>query len=193
MKQTRQIRNKKLFLKWLKKSRRNKYNIVHSGGNVNAEAIISAGATLGDVAFKLASNPVVISAVVGLGVGSFAFTTLVSGGATLVLILVATFAFIKIRSMYSKYYTMIYVMNDYIILLKKIDTMVRVSIKISQEYKFVIDTRDVIMSLQRIFNKFDKLLSKKNIVEINDNVIKNSDEANNVLTTTANDATIEKK
>ena len=51
MKQTRKIRNKKLFLKWLKKSRRNKYNIVHSGGTV--EAVISAGATLGDVACNI--------------------------------------------------------------------------------------------------------------------------------------------
>jgi hypothetical protein len=183
MKQTRKIRNKKLFLKWLKKSRRNKYNIVHSGGNVNAEAIISAGATLGDVAFKLASNPVVISAVVGLGVGSFAFTTLVSGGATLVLILVATFAFIKIRSMYSKYYTMIYVMNDYVLLLKKIDTMVRLAVKISQEYNFVIDTKDVNKSLERIFSIFNTLLSDKDVIEINNDVLNSkggNDELNNI-------------
>lgn len=183
MKQTRKIRNKKLFLKWLKKSRRNKYNIVHSGGNVNVEAIISAGATLGDVAFKLASNPVVISAVVGLGVGSFAFTTLVSGGATLVLILVATFAFIKIRSMYSKYYTMIYVMNDYVLLLKKIDTMVRLAVKISQEYNFVIDTKDVNKSLERIFSIFNTLLSDKDVIEINNDVLNSkggNDELNNI-------------
>ena len=193
MKQTRKIRNKKLFLKWLKKSRRNKYNIVHSGGNVNVEAIISAGATLGDVAFKLASNPVVISAVVGLGVGSFAFTTLVSGGATLVLILVATFAFIKIRSMYSKYYTMIYVMNDYVLLLKKIDTMVRLAVKISQEYNFVIDTKDVNKSLERIFSIFNTLLSDKDVIEINNDVLNSkggNDELNNIAADVDADADI---
>ena len=215
MNKTRKIRNKKIFLKWLKKSHRNKYNIVHGGeGNddnqddsrdklskeisfadklINKEnAVFLAGAvTLSELAVRLASNPVVVSAVMGLGVGSLSLGIASTGGALLVMLLVGTYAFVKIRALYNNYYTMIYVMNDYIILLKKIDTMVRVSIKISQEYKFVIDTRDVIMSLQRIFNKFDKLLSKKNIVEINDNVIKNSDEANNVLTTTANDATIE--
>jgi hypothetical protein len=180
--------NKKLFLKWLKKSRRNKYNIVHSGGTI--EAVISAGATLGDVAFKLASNPVVISAVVGLGVGSFAFTTLVSGGATLVLILVATFAFIKIRSMYSKYYTMIYVMNDYVLLLKKIDTMVRLAVKISQEYNFVIDTKDVNKSLERIFSIFNTLLSDKDVIEINNDVLNSkggNDELNNIAVAVAVD------
>ena len=174
MNKTRKIRNKKLFLKWLKKSRRNKYNIVHSGGAVvvpGTEAILSTATTLGDVAFRLASNPAVISAVVGLGVGSFAFTTLVSGGATLVLILVATFAFVKIRAMYSKYYTMIYVMNDYILLLKKIDTMVRLAVKISQQYNFVIDTKDVNKSLERIFSRFNALLSDKDVSDINKEVL----------------------
>ena len=169
MNKTRKIRNKKLFLKWLKKSHRNKYNIVHGGakkGLVNVDgdqkivsaksqgnetftkenAVLLAGAvTLGEVAFRLASNPVVISAVVGLGIGTAAFTGVLTGGATVVLLLVATYAFVKIRALYSKYYTMIYVMNDYILLLKKIDTMVRLAIKISQEYKFVIDNDDVVV------------------------------------------------
>jgi hypothetical protein len=127
---------------------------------------------------------------VGLGVGSFAFTTLVSGGATLVLILVATFAFIKIRSMYSKYYTMIYVMNDYVLLLKKIDTMVRLAVKISQEYNFVIDTKDVNKSLERIFSIFNTLLSDKDVIEINNDVLNSkggNDELNNIAVAVAVD------
>ena len=195
MNKTRKIRNKKLFLKWLKKSHRNKYNIVHGGkGKGEGEgkrqnqletmkenpnfvfttenAVLLAGAvTLGEVAFRLASNPVVISAVVGLGIGTAAFTGVLTGGATVVLLLVATYAFVKIRALYSKYYTMIYVMNDYILLLKKIDTMVRLSIKISQEYNFVIDTKDVNKSLERIFSKFDKLLSDEDVSEINKEVL----------------------
>jgi hypothetical protein len=200
MNKTRKIRNKKLFLKWLKKSHRNKYNIVHGGAGddddknkgkgqeittmekpsfvartfTRENAVLLAGAvTLGEVAFTLASNPVVISAVVSLGIGTAAFTGIISGGATLVLILVATYAFVKIRALYSNYYTMIYVMNDYILLLKKIDTMVRLSIKISQEYKFVIDTKDVNKSLERIFSKFDRLLSDEDVSEINKEVLDN--------------------
>ena len=196
MNKTRKIRNKKLFLKWLKKSHRNKYNIVHGGKDksegegegkrqnqlvttektpmvfTTEHAVLLAGAvTLGEVAFRLASNPVVISAVVGLGIGTAAFTGVLTGGATVVLLLVATYAFVKIRALYSKYYTMIYVMNDYILLLKKIDTMVRLSIKISQEYNFVIDTKDVNKSLERIFSKFDKLLSDEDVSEINKEVL----------------------
>jgi hypothetical protein len=208
MKKTRKIRNKKLFLKWLKKSHRNKYNIVHGGANgdevkdttsnqvakaeegnttfTKQNAVLLAGAvTLGEVAFRLASNPVVVSAVVGLGIGSAAFTGIVSGGATLVLILVATYAFVKIRALYSNYYTMIYVMNDYILLLKKIDTMVRLSVKISQQYKFVIDTKDVNKSLERIFGRFDKLLSDKDISDINKDVLDSKD--NSMLTELASE------
>ena len=197
MNKTKKIRNKKLFLKWLKKSRRNKYNIVHGGAKGDGDgkfknqevarmekpsfvartftkenAVLLAGAvTLGEVAFTLASNPVVVSAVVGLGIGTAAFTGVLTGGATVVLILVATYAFVKIRALYSNYYTMIYVMNDYILLLKKIDTMVRLAVKISQEYKFVIDTKDVNKSLERIFSRFDKLLSDEDISEINKEVL----------------------
>ena len=197
MNKTKKIRNKKLFLKWLKKSRRNKYNIVHGGAKGDGDgkfknqevarmekpsfvartftkenAVLLAGAvTLGEVAFTLASNRVVVSAVVGLGIGTAAFTGVLSGGATVVLLLVATYAFVKIRALYSNYYTMIYVMNDYILLLKKIDTMVRLAVKISQEYKFVIDTKDVNKSLERIFSRFDKLLSDEDISEINKEVL----------------------
>jgi len=212
MNKTRKIRNKKLFLKWLKKSHRNKYNIVHGGakkGVVNVDgdqkivsaksqgnetftkenAVLLAGAvTLGEVAFRLASNPVIVSAVVGLGIGSAAFTGVLTGGATLVLILVAAYAFVKIRALYSNYYTMIYVMNDYILLLKKIDTMVRLAIKISQEYKFVIDTKDVNKSLERIFSRFNKLLSDKDISEIKENVSKSND-SNNIVSKLSDEIT----
>jgi hypothetical protein len=209
MNKTRKIRNKKLFLKWLKKSHRNKYNIVHGGakgdkGDVPDQKIVSAksesgtftkenavllagAVTLSEVAFRLASNPVVVSAVVGLGIGSAAFTGVLTGGATLVLILVAAYAFVKIRALYSNYYTMIYVMNDYILLLKKIDTMVRLAVKISQEYKFVIDTKDVNKSLERILNRFDKLLTEKDISEIKENVSKSND-SNNIVSELSEEA-----
>ena len=39
MKKTRKIKNKKIFLKWLKKSRRNKYNITSGGETPNEIAI----------------------------------------------------------------------------------------------------------------------------------------------------------
>ena len=202
MKQTRKIRkirNKKLFLKWLKKSHRNKYNIVHSGGKdgpkppkdlskeltsdkksskivTSGNAVLLAGAvTLGEVAYTLASNPIVINAVLALGTGTAVFAGVASGGATVVLALVAFCVCLKIKALYSKYYVMMHVINDYMLLLQKIDTMVRIAIKMSQQYKFVIDTRDVNKSLERIFNKFDKLLSKKDIDDVSNQVKTNTD------------------
>ena len=199
MKQTRKIRNKKLFLKWLKKSHRNKHSIVHSGGEekgkqandssqeltrdkkgsnimTRSNAVLLAGAvTLGQVAYTLASNPVVINAVLALGTGTAVFAGVASGGATVVLALVAFCVCLKVKELYSKYYVMVHVINDYMLLLQKIDTMVRVAIKLSQQYKFVIDTRDVNKSLERIFNKLDKLLTKRDIEDISNQAKTNTD------------------
>jgi len=202
MKQTRKIRkirNKKLFLKWLKKSHRNKHNIVHSGGEPTGKqandlypelnrdnnsskivsksnAILLAGAvTLGEVAYTLASNPIVINAVLALGTGTAIFAGVASGGATVVLVLVAFCVCLKVKALYSKYYVMIHVINDYMLLLQKIDTMVRIAINLGQQYKFVIDTRDVNKSLERIFNKFDKLLTQKDIEDISIQATTNTD------------------
>jgi hypothetical protein len=204
MKQTRKIRNKKLFLKWLKKSHRNKHSIVHSGGEgkgkqandssqeltrdkkgsnimTRSNAVLLAGAvTLGEVAYTLASNPIVINAVLALGTGTAVFAGVASGGATVVLALVAFCVCLKVKALYSKYYVMVHVINDYMLLLQKIDTMVRVAIKLSQQYKFVIDTRDVNKSLERIFNKLDKLLTKKDIEDISNQAKTNTDVVSSV-------------
>ena len=222
MKKTRKIKNKKLFLKWLKKSRShiNKYSIKHGGApgkdkdndndkdkdkgsesDSSSQQLVSQGVvtkknaialaaviTLGEVAYSLASNPVVVSAIIGLGVGTTAFTAVASGGATLLLLAVGTYAYFKITAAYSNYYTMIHVMNDYILLLQKIDIMVRVAIKISQQYQFVIDTKDVNKSLERIFSKFDKLLSIEDIGKIQQEVQENDSSIEKKLNSAAEDA-----
>ena len=211
MKQTRKIRkikNKKLFLKWLKKSHRNKYNIVHSGGegdeeptgseeiskgstNVNkltalskSNAILLAGAvTLGEVAYSLASNPIVINAVLTLSATSMVvFASVMTGGGLAVLALVGLCVCLKVKALYSKYLIMMHVVNDYMLLLQKIDTMARIAVKLSQQYKFVIDTRDVNNSLQRIFSKFNKILSEEDIKDIHEKVINKADKASNFKT-----------
>ena len=219
MKKTRKIKNKKLFLKWLKKSRShiNKYSIKHGGepkgkdkdndkdkgseSDSSSQQLVSQSVvtkknaialavvvTLGEVAYSLASNPVVVSAIIGLGVGTTAFTAVASGGATLLLLAVGTYAYFKITAAYSNYYTMIHVMNDYILLLQKIDIMVRVAIKISQQYQFVIDTKDVNKSLERIFSKFDKLLSIEDIGKIQQEVQDNDSSIDKKLKSAAEDA-----
>jgi 6-pyruvoyl-tetrahydropterin synthase len=220
MGKTRKLKNKKIFLRWLKKSRShiNKYSIKHggedgpndrskskelakynsgsSGSSTLADEsklkknaiVLAAVVTLGEVAYTLASNPVIVSAVIGLGVGSSAFAGVASGGALLVVIAVGTYAYFKIKAAYANYYSMIHVMNDYILLLQKIDTMVRIAIKISEQYQFVIDTKDVNKSLERIFSKFDKLLSIEDIGKIKKEVQDNGGNIENTLKTIAEDA-----
>jgi hypothetical protein len=192
MKKTRKFKNKKLFLKWLKKSHKNDYSIKHGGetkGNgkkgdsssspkLVGESVVTkkkafalaAVVTLGQVAYSLASNPMVVSAIVGLGIGTNAFIGVASAGASVVLIAIGAYAYFKITAAYSNYYTMLHVMNDFILLLQKIDIMVRVAIKISQQYQFVIDTKDVNKCLERIFSRFDKLLSIQDITDIKKDV-----------------------
>ena len=192
MKKTRKFKNKELFLKWFKKSQKNKYSIKHGGKTKDngkkgdsssspklvGESVVTkkkavalaAVVTLGQVAYSLASNPMVVSAIVGLGVGTTAFTGVATAGASVVLIAIGAYAYFKITAAYSNYYTMLHVMNDFILLLQKIDIMVRVAIKISQQYQFVIDTKDVNKCLERIFSRFDKLLSIKDITDIKKDV-----------------------
>ena len=193
MKKTRKIKNKKIFLKWLKKSYKNKYSTKHGGAgettigskeksdkkkdpnkasaepttDMKKKAIaLGAAVTLGDVAYRLASNPVVVSAIAGSAVSAIGVTGVAGLGVLVVAIVVATCAYYKIKEAYSKYYTMINVMNDFILLLQKIDILVRVAIKISQQYEFFIDTKDVNKCLERIFSKFNKLLSIEDIGKI---------------------------
>ena len=220
MKKTRKIKNKKLFLKWLKKSRShiNKYSIKHGGEGddekgINVlssnsdssdspplkdenifkkKAIILAGiVTLGDIAYGLASNPIVVAAVVGLGVSSQAFLGIATGGGLLVLSAVLLYATMKIKIAYNNYHKMIHVMNDLIILLQKIDNMVRVAIKISQQYKFVIDTKDVNKSLERIFSRFDTLLSIEDKNKIKQDIENNASSFDSKIKSAAQEANIE--
>jgi hypothetical protein len=224
MGKTRKIKNKKLFLKWLKRSQShiNKYSIKSGGlfeykktnkeiqesqvvsnsgysplkneSKIKNKAIALAGiVTLGDMAYALASNPVVVAAFVGLGVTSQAFLGIATGGGLLVLSGVLLYATMKIKLAYKNYYTMVHVMNDLIILLQKIDNMVRVAIKISQQYQFVIDTKDVNKSLERIFSRFDKLLSVEDIGKIKKDIEDNTSNIQSTMYSAFEDATEEQE
>jgi hypothetical protein len=149
-----------------------------------SNAILLAGAvTLGEVAYSLASNPIVINAVLTLSATStVVFGSVMTGGGLAVLALVGLCVCLKVKALYSKYLIMMHVVNDYILLLQKIDTMARIAVKLSQQYKFVIDTRDVNNSLQRIFSKFNKILSEEDIKDIHEKVINKADKASNFKT-----------
>lgn len=254
MNKTRKIRNKKLFLKWLKKSHRNKHNIVQGGGggdgdddgNVDDDekpkeltekedletstdvGVGSAALTLGtvgaigavgsglgerliDMAYSLASNEAVINAISGMSdsilslasnesvrntfmviaTGTTVATAVATGGLILVAIAIGTMVAVKLKERYSKYYIFIQSINNYILLLRKIDTMVRVAQKISLEYKFVIDTKDVVRSLELLFNQFETLLSVEDLKEIKSEIVSPKFSATKLITDASNVATDE--
>jgi hypothetical protein len=250
MNKTRKIRNKKLFLKWLKKSHRNKHNIVQGGGeggdddNVDDDeeskkltenedletstdvgsaaltlgtvgAIGAVGSGLGerliDMAYSLASNEAVINAISGMSdsilslasnetvrntfmviaTGTTVATAVATGGLILVAIAIGTMVAVKLKERYSKYYIFIQSINNYILLLRKIDTMVRVAQKISLEYKFVIDTKDVVRSLELLFNQFETLLSVEDLKEIKSEIVSPNFSATKLITDASNEASNE--
>ena len=234
MKKTRKIKNKKLFLKWLKKSHKNNYNRVHSGGvskkttqnlekendvetiedealevaklgaagvGVLAVGASGAGERLMDVAYSLASNDAVVSAVSGIGdsllrlgssetvrntimvlaTGTAIGTAVTSCGIAIIAIAIGCAVAVKLKERYSKYHVFIQSINNYILLLKKIDIMVKVAMKISAEYKFVIDTKDVVRALEFLLNLFEDLVTAGDVKDIKNKLVSGTFSTEKVL------------
>ena len=252
MKKTRKIKNKKIFLKWLKKSRRNKYNITSGGATPIEIAIakyrsdIAAAAavrdandaadersallapatdaadnevnkkplytppkksvigewfkkklnkdndrkaialkdettkakdvalalavsnSLADMALSIATSPVAKAVFVGIGITGAVASNVAFGGLGLVLVGVIWYAATKTKAAFGNYYKMVHVMNNLMLLLKRIHNVLMVAIKISRQYNFIFDTKDINNSLENILKKFDKILSvegKKDIAK----------------------------
>jgi hypothetical protein len=269
MKKTRKIKNKKIFLKWLKKSRRNKYNITSGGETPNEIAIgeaqkkmaaaaaaaaardaaaaaardaadapdemsallapadaddnevnkkplytppkkssigewfneklknkklnkdkdndrkaialkdettkakdvalaLAVSTSLADMALSIATSPVAKAVFVGIGITGAVATNVAFGGLGLVLVGVIWYAATKTKAAFGNYYKMVHVMNNLMLLLKRIHNVLMVAIKISRQYNFIFDTKDINNSLENILKKFDKILSvegKKDIAK----------------------------
>jgi ABC-type multidrug transport system fused ATPase/permease subunit len=244
MKKTRKIKNKKIFLKWLKKSRRNKYNITSGGTRPTHSQIVidqaktkvataaavrdaaaAAAATdaadneanekplytppkksvigkwfneklkkdrkaivlkdettkaknvalalavstsLADMALSITTSPVAKAVFVGIGITGAVATNVALGGLGLVLLGVIWYAATKTKAAFGNYYKMVHVMNNLMLLLKRIHNVLMVAIKISSQYNFIFDTKDINNSLENILKKFDKILSvegKKDIAK----------------------------
>jgi hypothetical protein len=230
MKKTRKIRNKKLFLKWLKKSHKNNYNIVHSGGIFKKTKIletpsendvktiedeelevkklaavgvgmVGVGETLMEVAYSLASNDAVVSAISGIGdtllrvtssettrnaimvlaTGTAVGTAMASCGVAVIVLAIGLAAAVKLKEMYSKYHIFIQSINNYILLLRKIDIMIKVAMRISAEYKFIIDTKDVVRALEFILNLFEDLITAGDVKDIKNKLVSGTFSTQRVL------------
>lgn len=232
MKKTRKIRNKKLFLKWLKKSHKNNYNRVHSGGVVKKTKILetpsendvktiedeelevkklgAAGVgmvalgqvdTLMEMAYSLASNDAVVSVISGIGdsllrvassetmrntimvlaTGTAVGTAMASCGVAVIVLAIGLAAAVKLKERFAQYHVFIQSINNYILLLRKIDIMIKVAMRISAEYKFIIDTKDVVRALEFILNLFEDLITAGDVKDIKNKLVSGTFSTGRVL------------
>lgn len=86
---------------------------------------------------------------------------------------IAYYAVLKVQDKYAKYFTLIRTMNEFMIVLNKIDRLVRLAQVVSQKYSFDVNLKEIDAQLQILFKRFDKLLSQDDISKIEKELITN--------------------
>jgi hypothetical protein len=126
---------------------------------VAARTAVIAGAATGLWALvaKLQQNPQ--TSAILMSVVAAAGPQAVFAGAIFAAVAVGYYAFMKIQDKYAKYFMLIRTMNEYIIVLNKIDRLVRLSYFISSKYCFDVNLKEIESQLKVIFKRFDGLLN----------------------------------
>lgn len=120
-------------------------------------AIAGAATGLWALVAKLQQNPQ--TAGILMGVVAAAGPQAVFAGAIFAAVAVGYYAFLKIQDKYAKYFMLIRTMNEYIIVLNKVDRLVRLSYFISDKYSFDVNLKEIEAQLKVIFKRFDGLLN----------------------------------
>lgn len=202
--------NKKIFLKWLHKSRKDNFKMKYGGTIPPSDSqevvlkktptdvtsiasqfkkksfqpskklfygsIIATGAV--DLLLKFTGSKAALAWAAGIGISSIG---IYSGGAGLVGVAILTAIYFKIKKKYTSYYKLLIVMDSLMLLLQKLDNIVRLAVKISIQYDFIIDTKDINNFLMLIFAKFDEILDKEDLEDIEKEItekIKNNEHFN---------------
>ena len=140
---------------------------------VAARAVIMASAATGLYALvaKVGQNPQ-LSAAVMTGIAAAGPQAVVFAG-VFAAVAIAYYAVLKIQDKYAKYYILIRTMNEFMIVLNKIDRLVRLAQVVSQKYSFDVNLKEIDAQLQILFKRFDKLLSQDDISKIEKELITN--------------------
>ena len=140
---------------------------------VAARAVIMASAATGLYALvaKVGQNPQ-LSAAVMTGIAAAGPQAVVFAG-VFAAVAIAYYAVLKIQDKYAKYFTLIRTMNEFMIVLNKIDRLVRLAQVVSQKYSFDVNLKEIDAQLQILFKRFDKLLSQDDISKIEKELITN--------------------
>jgi hypothetical protein len=134
---------------------------------VATKTALLAGAATGLWALvsKIQQNPelssMIMASVAGIAGPQAAITGLVIIGAS-----VSYFIYLKIQDKYAKYFILIRTMNEYMIVLNKIDRLVRLSVRISRRYNFDVNLKEIEAQLKVLFKRFDKMLSEDDVSQI---------------------------
>lgn len=134
---------------------------------VATKTALLAGAATGLWALvsKIQQNPelssMIMASVAGIAGPQAAITGAVIIGAAL-----SYFIYLKIQDKYAKYYILIRTMNEYMIVLNKIDRLVRLSVRISGRYNFDVNLKEIEAQLKVLFKRFDKMLSEDDVSQV---------------------------
>ena len=113
-------------------------------------------------------NPTV-SAIV-MGAITTAGPQAIAVGAVLAVGAVGYYVVLKLQDKYAKFFILIRTLNEFLVLLNKIDRLVRLSLSISKEYKFNINIKEIEEQLKIIFKRFDKMLEEDDFDSISNSV-----------------------
>lgn len=113
---------------------------------------------------KIQQNPET-SAMLMAGIAAAGPQAIVIGG-IIAAVSVSYYIFLKIQDKYAKYFILIRTMNEYMIVLNKIDRLVRLSVRISERYHFDVNLKEIDAQLKVLFKRFDKMLSEDDVSTI---------------------------
>ena len=135
-------------------------------------ALIASAATgLWALVAKLQQNPQT-SAMLMAGAAAAGPQALVFAG-LFAAVAVSYYVVLKIQDKYAKYFALIRTMNEFMIVLNKIDRLVRLAKVVSDKYSFDVNLREIDAQLQILFKRFDKMLSSDDISKIEKEVQNN--------------------
>jgi hypothetical protein len=90
----------------------------------------------------------------------------IAAAGILALAVASYYVYLKIQDKYAKYFILIRTMNEFMIVLNKIERLVRLSMNISRHYQFNVNLKDIEAQLKILFDRFNKMLSEDDVSQI---------------------------
>ena len=132
-------------------------------------ALIAAVASgIWGVYAQIQKNPETAAILAGVVAGCGPQAIVAAG--ILALCVASYYVYLKLMDKYAKYFILIRTMNEFMIVLNKIERLVRLSLTISRRYNFNVNLKDVESQLKILFDRFNKMLSEDDVSQIEQNM-----------------------